>query len=398
MKLVILTQYFYPEMGAPQTRLYELALELKSLGWQIEIVTAMPNYPTGRIFKSYRGKFYIKENISGLTTHRYWLYPSKSSSALPRIMSMLSFSFTSIFSLFKIRKSKPDYLLVESPPLTLAFTGWLLSLFAKAKLIMNVSDLWPLSAKELGALSNGLVYNGLLKLESFLYKKSAICTGQSQEIVDYIKVIKNDNVWLLRNGVDTSRFAHNDSHLRTNKIVYAGLLGVAQGILAICQNINFRAIGLEFHIYGSGNELEGVEKYILDNPENGIKYKGILNRDQIPNVLPQYDAMLVPLVKNIYGAVPSKIYEAMAAGLPIVFSGVGEGASIVRQYELGWVSNPGAWEALYKNLVSLRDTPDSDFFKMRNRAIQVAKEKFDRKTHAVNFNNSLLAFLTLKKA
>jgi len=194
VKLVILTQYFYPEMGAPQTRLYELAVELKSLGWNVEIVTAMPNYPTGKIFKLYQGRFYSKENISGLTTHRYWLYPSKSSRAMPRIMSMLSFSFTSFFSLFKIKKSKPDYLLVESPPLTLAFTGWLLSLFAKAKLIMNVSDLWPLSAKELGALSDGYAYRSLLKLESFLYKRSSICTGQSQEIVDYIKLIKNENV------------------------------------------------------------------------------------------------------------------------------------------------------------------------------------------------------------
>jgi glycosyltransferase involved in cell wall biosynthesis len=288
--------------------------------------------------------------------------------------------------------------MVESPPLTLAFTGWCLSVFMKAKLIMNVSDLWPLSAKELGAMSNGFMYRVLLKLESFLYKKASICTGQSQEIVDYINTSKKSNVWLLRNGVDTSRFSSTVSTTRTNKIVYAGLLGVAQGVLSICHNINFKSIGFEFHIYGSGNELEEIEKFSTAHPEKGIWYKGTLSRDQIPQVLPQYDAMLVPLVRNIYGAVPSKIYESMASGLPIIFSGVGEGARIVQENELGWVSDPGDWDALSKNLVSLRAIADSDFTIMRNRALQVAKEKYDRKIHAVNFHNSLLAFLNVKKA
>jgi glycosyltransferase involved in cell wall biosynthesis len=398
VKLVILTQYFYPEMGAPQTRLYELSMELRSLGWHVEIVTAMPNYPTGKIFKLYQGKFYRTENISGLTIHRYWLYPSKSSRAWPRIMSMLSFSFTSFFSLFKIKRSKPDFLLVESPPLTLAFTGWLLSHFAQAQLIMNVSDLWPLSAKELGSLSDGYAYRSLLKLESFLYKRSSICTGQSQEIVDYIKLIKKENVWLLRNGVDTSRFSFNVSSIRTNKIVYAGLLGVAQGVLSICQNVNFKSIGFEFHIYGSGNELEEIEKFSTRHPGKGIRYMGKLSRDQIPQVLPQYDAMLVPLVRNIYGAVPSKIFESMAAGLPIMFSGMGEGARIVQENELGWVNDPGDWDALSKNLVSLRVIPDSNLIKMKNRMHQISNEKYDRTIHAVSFHNSLLAFLKVKKA
>ena len=206
VKLVILTQYFYPEMGAPQNRLYELALALRELGWNVEVITAMPNYPTGRIFPEYRGKLYCKEIIADLIVHRYGLYPSKSSRAVPRIISMLTFSFSSLFSIFKMKKGTVDYLMVESPPLTLAFTGWLLSRLSKSKLIMNVSDLWPLSAKELGALSDGFVYRLLTRLESFLYRNSTICTGQSQEIVDYIAARKDKNVWLLRNGVDSSRF------------------------------------------------------------------------------------------------------------------------------------------------------------------------------------------------
>lgn len=392
MKLVILTQYFYPEMGAPQTRLYELALELKVLGWSIEIVTGMPNYPTGKIFHSHQGKFYVKEEIAGIIVHRYWLYPSKSSKVLPRILSMISFSGTSLFSWFAIRKLKPDYLLVESPPLTLAITGWILSSLVKAKLIMNISDLWPLSAKELGAISNGFLYRRLVALESFLYRKAAICTGQSQEIVDYVSRIKNNNVWLLRNGVNVTRFEKHEERSKSNKIVYAGLLGVAQGILAVCENINFKELDLEFHIYGSGNELEKIEKFLVTNPDRGIVYKGMISRDQVPMTLVQYDAMLVVLVRNIYGAVPSKIYEAMAAGLPIIFSGEGEGAAIVIQNGLGWTSKPRDWIVLKENFDSLKNIPEEALNEIKVNIRKVALEKFDRRKQVLQFHETLIQF------
>jgi glycosyltransferase involved in cell wall biosynthesis len=391
VRLVILTQYFYPEMGAPQNRLYEWAQELKLLGWDIEIVTAMPNYPTGKIFNAYRGRFYSSEILSGLKTHRYWLYPSKSSRALPRIISMLSFSFTSLFSFFKLRRIKPDYLLVESPPLTLALTGWLLSRLTGSKLIMNVSDLWPLSAKELGAISDGFLYRRLEGLETFLYRRSDLCMGQSQEIVDYIARQKTNNVLLLRNGVDTSRFEKGNELGRSGKIVYAGLLGVAQGILSICKNVNFKEVGIEFHIYGSGNEQEEIEKFLMDFPDRGIQYKGVLKREEIPEVLPQYDATLVALVKNIYGAVPSKIYEAMASGLPIIFSGYGEGATIIREHNLGWTNAPGDWQGLKENLILLRETSDDKLESLRYGARRVARENFDRKTQILRLHHKLVS-------
>jgi glycosyltransferase involved in cell wall biosynthesis len=389
MKITILSQYFIPEMGAPQNRLYELTQELRKLGWQVEIITAMPNYPTGKIFEAYRGKFYLLEKKEFII-HRYWLYPSKSSRSLPRILSMLSFSFTSLFSIRKIMTFRPAYLMVESPPLTLAFTGWILAKFSKSRLIMNVSDLWPLSAKELGAISDGFLYKTLEKLETFLYEKSDVCTGQSQQIVDYIAQRKKGKVWLLRNGVDTTRFPRIERHNRNYKIVYAGLLGVAQGILELCKNIDFADQGLEFHIYGSGNEQDAITQFISENPAKGIFYRGVLRRDDIPKVLPGYDAALVALVRNIFGAVPSKIYEAMAAGLPIVFSGDGEGAHLIIENKVGWVSRPNDLQGLKHNLKHLRQLSADDLMEFKLRAMQVAASKFDRQKQVLNFHQLLL--------
>jgi glycosyltransferase involved in cell wall biosynthesis len=259
---------------------------------------------------------------------------------------------------------------------------------------MNVSDLWPLSAKELGAITDGTIYRLLTGLEAFLYRNSTVCTCQSQEIVDYISARKKQNVWLLRNGVDTARFADEVGTERSNKIVYAGLLGIAQGILSIIENVNFRELGMEFHIFGSGNEKEEIEKFLAVHPDRGVVYRGVLGRDDIPHTLARYDATLVALVKNIYGAVPSKIYEAMAAGLPILFSGVGEGARIVRENAVGWQNDPGDWKSLIHNLIRLKQTSNEELLEMKRKARRVASDKFDRRNQITNFHLQLSGLTT----
>lgn len=385
-ELVILTQYFVPEMGAPQNRLYDLAKGLVDLGWNVRVITALPNYPTGAIFPSYRGRFSHQEEIDGIQVKRYWMFPSNSARVLPRIASMISFSVTCLCSIAFIKLRPAKYLLVESPPLALAVSGWALSKVSGARLILNVSDLWPLSAKELGAIREGFLYRRLEGLERWLYKRAWLCSGQSQEIVEHIKQAIPTRTYLFRNGVDTRRFEKDASQpAKTNRIVYAGLLGVAQGILAICENINFAELNAELHIYGNGAECDRIVSFVSQNPGRGIHYHGTVARDKIPSILSGYSACLVPLVKNIYGAVPSKIYEAMAAGLPILFSGDGEGATIVREMNAGWVSAPRDWDALGKSIEKFVTLPESDFCEMCVNNRRVAAVRFDR-------NNQILAF------
>ncbi|MFS3040006.1 glycosyltransferase family 4 protein [Bacteroides nordii] len=273
MKIAILTQYYKPEMGAPQNRLYEMAVGLKKCGADITIITGMPNYPTGKIFKEYRGKWFCKESLDEIDVFRFWLFASNVKRVLPRVLSMLSFSFSVLFSLKYVRKKRFDFIIVESPPLTLGVSGYFLSKTCKSKMIMNISDLWPLSARELGVLTDGVIYRILEKLECFLYKKSVACMGQSQEIVSYVSQHGASQAYLFRNGVTPERFQNISNKKKTNGnliIVYAGLLGVAQGILEICQKIDFKSLGAEFHIYGAGGEQYLIEEFLMTNSERGI--------------------------------------------------------------------------------------------------------------------------------
>ena len=279
MKITLITQYYKPEMGAPQNRLYEMCTGLKKLGADISIITGMPNYPTGKIFDEYKNKCSITELVDDIPVKRYWLYASNARKALPRIWNMVSFSMMVMFALPYLIRRKNDFIIVESPPLLLGLSGWILSKLSGARLVMNISDLWPLSARELGAISgDGIAYNALESMERFLYRNSAFCMGQSQEIVDYIASHGAREVYLFRNGVDPSRFTKSERVFQKKNtpfiLTYAGLLGFAQGIAGICKNINFSEINAEFHIYGAGGEQQEIEDFLKENPNNGIFYHG----------------------------------------------------------------------------------------------------------------------------
>ena len=394
MKIGLLTQYYKPEMGAPQNRLYEMVRGLKELGNEVYIVTSMPNYPTGKIFPEYQGKIVSHEIMDDIAIKRYWLYASNARKVIPRIWNMISFSCMALFSACYLRKLHLDYLIVESPPLTLGIVGILLAKIAKCKLVANISDIWPLSAKELGAISEGRLYHILEQLEHKIYHSAHICMGQSQEIVNHIAAHGGKNVYLFRNGVDPTRFPLSIQQSITHpiKLVYAGLLGFAQGVADICKSINFAEIGAEFHIYGAGGEQDEIEQYLQQHPNKGIYYHGVVSRYELPIKLQSAHLTLVPLVKNIYGAVPSKIYESMAAGLPIMFIGEGEGAKIIQENDIGLIANAKDYTMLKKNIQHIVSHPE-DMKRMSNNCKTCAQTKFNRPKQILDLHQYLLKHL-----
>lgn len=383
-------------MGAPQSRLYETAIGLKQRGWDVCVITAMPNYPTGKIFDAYKGKFSTADMVDGIDVIRYTLYASNSKKSIPRIISMLSFSITVLFSLFRLRKFRPDYVFTESPPLTLGLSGLILARLCGARHIMNVSDLWPLSAYKLGAISKGFVYNRLEDLERFLYKNSYACTGQSRQIVSQLSESGSRKAHLYRNGVDAGRFNQIRASIVPEKseklkIVYAGLLGVAQGILDLCINIDFTSLNAELHIYGEGAEKQDIIDYLQKNPGKGIVLHPSVKRDMVPATIMQYNATIIPLIKPIFGAIPSKIYEAMAAGLPIIFTGGGEGADIIEEYRVGWVCEPADYKAITNKISEVAGMDKTKLDEVKKNCINAAQHVFNREIQIEQLNEFLLS-------
>lgn len=348
---MIITSYFPPEIGAASNRIYHLADGLKE-DYDVSVVTPLPNYPTGRIFKDYKGKFSLKTEENGITINRLWIYASVSKNKFLRLIAMLSYSFSLLW--FFMWHKIPDKVIVQSPPLLVAFSCMLFLRSKKRKLILNVSDLWPSAGLELGALKEGGSYKMLKKLEAFNYKNADFILGQSNEILAHVKTITTTpELFLYRNfpEIEFPKLRESTSSQGKIKLVYAGLLGVAQGIHRLCKELDYN--GIEFHIYGSGAEEEAIKDLIDSNKNLPLYFHGRVNREELHNVLLNYDLTIIPLLNRIYGSVPSKIFEYAKLGLPMLYFGGGEGEDVIESNKLGWVAKEGNYEDLNQTLKSI---------------------------------------------
>lgn len=161
------------------------------------------------------------------------------------------------------------------------------------------------------------------------------------------------------------------------KIVYAGLLGVAQDIKSLIQDIDFEKLGAELHIYGGGNQKEDIKRFITEHTERGIFYHGYVEPSQLREVLLQYDAALIPLATYIKGAVPSKIFDMLPLGIPILFSGGGEGADIIESNHLGFVSKPNDANGLSENIKRFAQLSQQERQLMGERGKKMAQKHFN---------------------
>ncbi len=362
MTLIILfhTQYYPPEIGAPQTRLHELAVRLARYGFDVTVLTAMPNYPLGKIYAGYGG-FFREEVIDGVRVLRAGIYPSQSASFLPRLLSYFSFVFSSLFvGLLKVHTV--DVVLTESPPLFLGISGYLLSRFKLARWIFNLSDLWPQSALELGIISaNGWGYRLSLFLEAFLYKKAWLVSAQSRESVKNVQERFPDvQTYHLSNGVDTSFFqpGSKPDH-RVFRVVYAGLHGLAQGLEQIIQVADkLRTDEVEFVLFGDGPEKHILMTKAQELGLSNVSFSNPVTKDEMPGILQTADVLLVPLKLQLKGAVPSKLYEAMSVGKPLLLVAQGEAALIVRNAGCGIVIDPGDIDSLRQAILFLKSNPE----------------------------------------
>lgn len=371
--IMIITSYFPPEIGAASNRIFHLAEGLQS-DYNVTVVTPLPNYPTGKIFDAYKGKFKVKSQENNINIVRLWLYASKSKNKFVRLFAMLSYSMSLVW--FFMWHKIPDKVIVQSPPLLVAFTCMLFLRSKKRKLILNVSDLWPSAGFELGALKQGLSYKLLQKLERFNYKSADLILGQSNEILTHVgNITSKPQLFLYRNYPNINRQDITETPLNngTLQIVYAGLLGVAQGILNLCRELDYSAI--ELHIYGSGAEENDIKVFIENNKDLPIHFYGRVDRDELHNELKKYDIVIIPLLNRIYGSVPSKIFEYAKLGLPMLYFGGGEGEDVINENNLGWVAKASDYSHLNSTIRSIeKEKLNVD---LKQKIQQTAYENFD---------------------
>lgn len=383
MKVLIVSFYYPPEMGAAASRISNMAEGLQHQGMEVEVLTCLPNYPKGRIYDGYRHCLYRRETINNVTIFRYWTYATVSKNSFLRILGMLLFSLALWVFGLRIRRIRSyDRVIIQSPPLMVGYSATMLfRCLYRRKTVLNVSDLWPTSAVELGAVKKGsFYYKVLCAMERFVYRRSTAYQGQSQAIIEHIESFGFTKPHFLYRNLQPCHPVKNEvpdaiadrKHIR---LVYAGLLGVAQDILGMIKHINFKQIDAELHIYGGGNQADAIETYAKDN-DCGVFFHGYLPKNQINQILSSYHASIVPLAVAIKGAVPSKIYDLLPHGTPILFCGGGEGEHIVSTNAFGLVSPPGDYDALSENIARLKSLSDAEYLSIRSNCKGAAAGEF----------------------
>ena len=371
-RLLLVTQYFEPEIGAPQVRLAALVRELVKHGIGVEVVTALPNHPEGRIQPAYKGRLFATEERHGATVRRVWMYAA-TGAGWRRMRSYVSFTLTSCFALVRCRR--PDVILVESPPPFPFVPARIAAVAWRCPVVLNVADLWPDSAVTLGVLGDGLLLKSMFAFERWVNKSAsnviAVTDGIRKVLIDD-KGLAPGKVSFLPNGVDIEmfhtgpptaeaqqRYAPNGEQL----LVYAGTVGLAQGVEVA---VDAMALVAERHpdarllIVGAGSGLASVERRLKERDLPNVELMPPVALAEVANLYSVAVAGLATLRDSplFEGARPSKIFPILACGKPVVYSGAGEGARLVLDNGVGVVSRPEDAEALAAAIDEVLSDPE----------------------------------------
>ena len=403
MRILFLTQYCPPEVGAPQNRIFEFSKKLKEFGHEVTILTALPNYPRGEIFEEYRGKRIVLEEIDGIKIVRTNIYATKSKSFIKRLINYFSFTFSSVFQGVKYIGNQ-DVIITESPPLFLGWSGYVLSKLKKAKFVFNIADLWPESAVKLGVLSNKVFIKMAIWLEEFCYKKASAITCQTQGIVDDIidRGFNKTKVHLVTNGVDTELFKKEERDEEFRKSIginskfalcYAGIHGIAQGlevIITVAEIVKDKE-DIQFVFVGDGSEKQDLINMVKEKKLNNVTFLPLQPKANMPKIVASMDAAIIPLkrLQLFEGALPSKMFETLSAEVPIIMAVKGEAERLINNAQAGIVVEPENPQEIAEAVIKLYNDKELRNTLGKN-GRKYVKEHYDRNNITRNLERILM--------
>jgi len=373
MRILYLSQYFPPEVGATQTRAYEMARYLVSAGHRVTMLTEIPNHPSGIIPPEYRGKPYERTDMGGIDVIRVWVKASPEKTFARRMLFYLSYMVNAALAGLALARGRYDVVYATSPPLFVGGTALALSILRRTPLAFEVRDLWPESAVALGELNNPRAVALAGKLEE-------MCYNRARRIVVVTHGIRRrleerglgSKVALVPNGANTDLFrpdARGGAALRTELglvdkflVIYAGIHGLAQGLETVLEVARRLQGTPEVHFLFVG---EGPKKADLLAMKDKMELTNVTMlverpRSEMPAFLSAADVALVPLRKLdlFQGAVPSKLFDAWACGCPVILSIRGEAREVMQRADAGVFVEPEDAEQMAQAILRLKNEPD----------------------------------------
>ena len=410
MHILFLTDNFSPEVNAPANRTFEHCREWVKAGHTVTVVTCVPNFPSGKVHKGYKNKIYQTEIIDRIQVIRVWSYIAKNEGFVKRIIDYLSFMIMSILACLFVRRI--DIVIGTSPQFFTAISAFVTAKIKRKPFVFELRDIWPASIKAVGVLKKNSFIIMLEKLELFLYRKADLIISVTHSFKNTLagRGIDPSKICIITNGVNTDEFKprHKDIDIvkeldLKGKLVvgYIGTLGLAHSLETVLQAANIiqkihKPKDIVFVLVGDGAKKETLKscasKFKLDN----VIFVDTVSRAEVGRYWSVLDLALIHLKKDelFTQVIPSKMFEAMAMGVPLLHGVEGESAQIVEQHQIGICFEPENEEMLANSILSLR--ADTTLVQKLSSNGKKATAAYERKNLASQMEEQLSNLITDK--
>lgn len=372
MRILYLTQYFPPEIGATQTRAYEMAQGLKRAGHEVTILTEFPNHPTGIIPPAYDGKWTSRETLDGLDVFRVWVKASPTKTFKARLAFYLSYMLMAAWAGIALLRGKYDAIYATSPPLFVGGSALAISYLRRMSLFFEVRDLWPESAVSLGELSNPRVVKIATWLEEACYRRARHIVVVTENIRRKLiaRGIPSEKISVIPNGANTDLYQPQPPQPELRQqlgipadafvVVYTGLHGLAHGLeTAVSAAELLQNEEVFFLFVGNGPRREAVMALAAEKQLTNTIFHQAVPEIDLPAFIGVGDIGLDTRRKVAItaDALPVKMFTYMACARPVLLAIEGEGIKVIEASQAGIAVPPEDAAALAQAILALRDDP-----------------------------------------
>ncbi|MEN8144187.1 MAG: glycosyltransferase family 4 protein [Gemmatimonadota bacterium] len=390
--VLLVSNYFPPEVNALATRTYEHAREWVTGGGSVQVLTGVPHFPEGAVYEGYRNRF-SREDVDGIDVYRVPMYVHANEGLLRRTLSYSSFMLSAIWQSRRI--AKPAVVVASSPQFFAGLAGYVISRLKRVPFVLEVRDLWPESIVAVGAMRRNGMIKVLERIEQYLYHHADHIVVVAEPYRDHIESrgIEPNKITVLPNGVDSGLFGRpleqeRMAELRARLglegkflVSYIGTVGMAHGASVLLEAARLCTDpDVVFAVVGTGAERKKLEadQALLSLPNFRLIEK------QTRELVRYYYALTsvsvihlrdLPLFRKV---IPSKMFESMAMGKPIVLGVEGEARRILDQAQVGIAIKPDDVAGLLSAVQHLRDNPDV-YRRMSANGPRFVREHYERK-------------------
>ncbi|MDS4021029.1 MAG: glycosyltransferase family 4 protein [Candidatus Competibacter sp.] len=370
MRILFLTDNFPPEVNAPASRTFEHCREWVRAGHRVTVITGAPNFPKGKVFAGYRNRLWQRETMEGIQVIRVWTYITANEGFAKRTLDYLSFMVTGFLA--GLIQRRPDVIVGTSPQFFTNCAAWMLSVFRRRPFVFELRDLWPESIKTVGAMQDSAALRLLERLERFLYRRAAVVVAVTESFRRNLvaRGIDARKIAVVLNGVDLSRFQPlaRDPELAgrlglAGKFVlgYIGTHGMAHALETILETAaRIQALpegaNVRFVLLGDGARKQALREIAACRGLDNVLFLDTVPKADVPRYWSLLDASIIHLrqADNFTQVIPSKLFECMGMGIPVLHGVAGESAAIVEREGVGLVFEPENAGSLCDSLLRLR--------------------------------------------